>query len=72
MAIDLQLDGLSIAQKIQLLERIWDDLCQESGDVRSPEWHAAILEERKRKIEDGTMPISSWEEAKERLLKLGE
>jgi putative addiction module component (TIGR02574 family) len=72
MAIDLQLDGLSVAQKIQLLEKIWADLCQESGDVRSPEWHAAVLEERKRKIEGGTMPVSPWNEAKKRLMKLGE
>lgn len=72
MAIDIQLDGLSVAEKIQLLERVWDNLCHESGDVRSPEWHAAVLAERKRQIEDGTMAISSWKEARERLMKLGE
>ncbi len=71
MSIDLRLDGLTLAQKVLLLERIWDDLCQESGDVRSPEWHAAVLEERRRQIKDGTMPISPWSEAKERLMKLG-
>ena len=71
MAVDLQLDGLTVAQKVQLLERIWDDLCHGSGNVHSPEWHAAILEQRKRKLQDGTMPVSSWSEAKDRLLKLG-
>jgi len=71
MSIDLQLDGLTVAQKVVLLERIWDDLCHTSGDVRSPDWHAAVLNERKRQIQDGTMPISPWSEAKERLMKLG-
>lgn len=72
MSIDIQLDGLTVAQKVLLLERIWDDLCHESGDVRSPEWHAKVLEERKQQIQDGTMPVSPWSEAKERLMKLGE
>ena len=72
MSIEIQLEGLTVAQKMQLLERIWDDLCHESGDVRSPDWHAAVLAERKRQIESGEMPISSWSDAKERLMKLGE
>lgn len=72
MSIDLKLDGLTVAQKVLLLERIWDDLCRESGNVRSPEWHAAVLKERQRQIHDGTMPISPWSEAKERLMKLGQ
>lgn len=71
MATDLELDGLSTAEKLQLLERIWDDLCQETGDVRSPEWHGAVLAERKHQIEAGTMPVSPWAEARERLMKLG-
>lgn len=72
MATELQLDGLTVAQKLQIVERVWDDLCQHSGEVRSPEWHAEVLAERKRQIEDGSMPISSWKDAKERLMKLGE
>lgn len=72
MSVNLELDGLTVAQKVLLLERIWDDLCQDSGDIRSPEWHAKILEERKQQIQNGTMPVSPWGEAKERLMKLGE
>jgi hypothetical protein len=54
-----------------LLEQVWDNLCRQSGDVRSPEWHAVILNERKKQIENGTMAVSPWTEAKERLQKLG-
>ena len=72
MALDIKLDGLTVAQKMQLLEHIWDDLSRESGDVRSPGWHAAVLAERKRQIEAGEMPISNWSDAKERLMRLGQ
>ncbi len=71
MSIDISLENLTIAEKIQLLERVWNDLCREKGNVRSPEWHKAVLEERRRRLEDGTVAVSVWEDAKERLLNLG-
>ncbi|MFN4906524.1 MAG: addiction module protein [Planctomycetota bacterium] len=71
MATELPLSTMSVGEKIQLLEQLWDDLCRHSGEVRSPEWHAEILKERQRQIENGTMSVSPWSEAKERLQKLG-
>jgi hypothetical protein len=70
MPIELPLNTMSVGEKVQLLEQVWDNLCRQSGDVRSPEWHAEILNERKRQIENGTMTVSPWSEAKERLQSL--
>jgi putative addiction module component (TIGR02574 family) len=72
MAQQISIENLSLAEKIQLMERLWDDVCRESGDVQSPEWHRAVLEERTKRLADGTATVSSWADAKERLLKLGE
>lgn len=71
MSLELPLDTMSVSEKVQLLERVWDNLCRHSGDVRSPEWHAAILKERQKQIEDGRMSVSPWSDAKERLQNLG-
>ena len=71
MPLELPLDSMSVGEKVQLLEKVWDNLCHQSGDVRSPEWHAAVLEERAKQIKDGSMTVSAWSEAKERLQKLG-
>lgn len=71
MSIELPLNTMTVGEKIQLLEQVWNDLCRQSGDVRSPEWHAAVLQERQNQIEAGGMTVSSWSEAKERLQKLG-
>ena len=71
MQIELSLNTMSVAEKVQLLERVWDDLCRESGNVRSPEWHAAILRDRQRQIESGAISVVPWADAKERLQNLG-
>jgi putative addiction module component (TIGR02574 family) len=61
---------MTVAEKVQLLEAIWDNLCQHTGDVQSPQWHREILEERSRQLAAGKITVSSWEEAKARLSKL--
>jgi putative addiction module component (TIGR02574 family) len=71
MLNELPLNTMSVGEKIQLLEQVWDNLCHQSGDVRYPEWHFAILKERQEQIEEGRMSVSPWSEAKERLQKLG-
>jgi putative addiction module component (TIGR02574 family) len=71
MPHELPLSTMSVGEKIQLLEQVWDNLCHQSGDVRSPEWHSAILKERQKQIEAGRMSVSPWHEVKERLQKLG-
>lgn len=72
MRIEFPLSTMSVDEKVQLLEQVWNNLCHQSGEVRSPEWHSAILKDRQRQIENVEMSISPWSEAKERLRKLGQ
>ncbi len=72
MPVDLPLNSMTVAEKIQLLEAIWDNLCRVSGDVQSPEWHRGVLEERTRRLQSGQASASPWSEAKARLLKIGQ
>ena len=71
MSIELPLDTMSVAEKVRLLESVWDSLCAKTGDVQSPEWHREVLETRKRRLEEGRATVSPWGEAKARLLDLG-
>jgi hypothetical protein len=71
MSIDLPLESMSVAEKVRILESVWDSLCSRSGDVHSPDWHREVLEERKRRLEEGKSTISSWADAKARLLEIG-
>jgi len=72
MSIELSLNTTTVAKKVQLLETVWDNSCRESGDVQSPDWHRAVLEERTRQLETGKATVAPWADAKARLLKIGQ
>lgn len=71
MSLNIQLDSMSVVEKVQLLESVWQSLCACPGGVQSPEWHREMLEERRRRLEDGRATISAWADAKARLMQLG-
>lgn len=66
------LANMTLAEKLQLMEAVWDDVCRNAGDVRSPEWHREVLEERAERIRNGEATVSTWSDAKSRLLRLGQ
>lgn len=72
MSIEQVLTTMTVAEKVRLLETVWESLCREPGDVRSPEWHREILGERAQRLENGQATVSSWNDAKIRLLKKGQ
>jgi putative addiction module component (TIGR02574 family) len=71
MSVDIQIESMSVAEKVQLLESVWQSLCAHPGDVMSPAWHREVLEQRRRRLEDGRATIASWADAKARLMQLG-
>lgn len=71
MTVDINVETLSVAEKVQLLDSIWQSLCTHPCDVRSPEWHREVLDERRRRLEDGLATLSTWADAKTRLMQLG-
>lgn len=66
-AASVPLDQLSVAEKLILLERLWDELSRSLALVPSPEWHGDILAERLLAVEEGTTSFVDWEDAKQRL-----
>jgi putative addiction module component (TIGR02574 family) len=49
----IEIKKMSVIERLQAMEAIWDSLLHEESEIESPEWHKNILEQRKRKIEDG-------------------
>lgn len=72
MTINLPLDAMSVAEKLQAMEAIWSSLCTTPYDLESPDWHRDVLAERKQRLESGDATISDWTEAKKRLQDLGQ
>lgn len=69
MDISIPLEKMSIDQKIQAMETIWDDLCQKADSLSSPDWHRQVLQERAAGIKEGNEEFISLEMAKEQVLK---
>ncbi len=67
--IDLNLSDYTLAQKLQLLETLWDDIARE-GSFDSPEWHGAVLKDRQKAYDANKLTSSDWQQAKKRIKKI--
>lgn len=75
MAIDLssdQLDALSVAEKVRLLEQVWQSLCSNPDSITTPDWHADVLVFRTQRLVDGSATRIPWNVAKTELQQLAE
>lgn len=61
------LDQMSVEEKLELMEALWEDLSRNQADVPSPAWHGEVLAEREAQIARGEARFLDWEEAKQRL-----
>ncbi len=59
-----EISKMSVLERIQTMEALWDSLTREPTGIKSPEWHEEILDERKEKIESGNANFISIEELK--------
>ena len=64
---EIPLDGLSVEQKIHLMERIWADLSQRPEVLPSPAWHGDVLEQRRQSVLNGETTFENWDDVKKRL-----
>ena len=65
----LPLDEMSIEEKLQTMEALWENLSVDPTAIDSPAWHEEVLRERERKIESGEARFIDWEEAKADILR---
>ena len=65
MDITLPLEQMTIADKLQAIEAIWEDLCRSAEDVPSPSWHADVLRAREGRVSEGSARYSDWRDAKQ-------
>ena len=60
----IEIRKMSMIERLQAMEALWDSLIDEESEIESPQWHRDILDERKRKIENGKAEFISLEELK--------
>ena len=66
MSTDLQIDQMTLEEKLRAMEALWEALCRHSA-VPVEQWHKDILDDRERLIEEGKAEFIDWETAKKRI-----
>ncbi|MES0490514.1 MAG: addiction module protein [Leptospirales bacterium] len=58
---------MSIEEKIQTMESIWEDLCKTADSTLSPPWHEKVLEQREENVKSGKEKFVDWDLAKKNI-----
>lgn len=69
MTVTLPLNDMTVTEKLQLMETLWDDLRRNADSLESPVWHREVLEEREQRIATGEAKFIDWDEAKSDIRK---
>jgi putative addiction module component (TIGR02574 family) len=60
-------DELSVAEKIDYVQSLWDRIAATPEQVPVPEWHREVLDDRLRDYAANPMAGESWDVVRERL-----
>ncbi len=63
MSINLPLDNMTLADKLEAMETLWADISRRPADLPSPDWHKDILNERRRLVAEGKLKFLDWDTA---------
>ncbi len=55
---------MTLEEKLQAMEALWDDLSRDPETLESPAWHEDVLRERDEQVAAGEAEFVDWEEAK--------
>jgi hypothetical protein len=67
MGIAVELENLTTAEKIGIMESLWEDLCRNASDTLSPSWHGDVLAQREGAVTVGEACFVDWNEAKKKI-----
>ena len=63
MSIDLPLEKMTLADKLEAMELLWADISRRPADLPSPDWHKDVLDDRRRLVAAGKLKFLDWDTA---------
>ena len=63
MSIDLPLEKMTLADKLEAMELLWADISRQPAQLPSPAWHRDVLNERRRHVAEGKLKFLDWDTA---------
>ncbi len=64
-----ELEKLSVAERLQLVEDLWDGIARSNVDMPVPQWQKDELERRKQNYLKNPESVQSWNTAKREILR---
>lgn len=61
-----EIQSMSTTERLRTMEDLWQALCNGTDEVKSPNWHEQLLNERRERIESGEADFISIDELKEK------
>ena len=58
---------MTVAERMELMEMIWESLRLDEEELPVPDWHREILSERLKRMEEGEVETFSIEEVRRKL-----
>ena len=65
----MPLEKMTVEEKLEVLDAVWQDLRKSEISIPVPEWHKQILESRRRAFLNGEIGYTNWEDAKDEILR---
>ena len=67
MATELELEKMTLEEKLRAMEALWADLSRREESIPVPKWHKDVLDERERLVKEGKARFIDWETAKKQI-----
>jgi putative addiction module component (TIGR02574 family) len=61
------LHQLPVAERLKLIEELWDSIDAEAAGLPLPEWHKAEIDRRLEALDAGTSVGAEWDEVRRRI-----
>lgn len=62
-----QIDKMSVTERLQVMDQLWDSLTRDSDEIPSPDWHQDVLAGRKARAQSGEAKFLTLDQLRSRL-----
>ena len=62
-----QIERVSVTERLQAMDQLWDSLTREGDEIPSPDWHRDVLADRKARAQQGEAKFLTLDQLRSRL-----
>jgi putative addiction module component (TIGR02574 family) len=62
-----QIERMSVIERLQAMDQLWDSLTRDGGEIPSPDWHQDVLAHRKARAQRGEAKFLTLDQLRSRL-----